>query len=660
MDLNVKKYIGLIHKIREYESALERQDLWWTVVAMVGKVNNQGLEPQLLDSINETQLQFDQLKSQLIKNLVTRYLERVEVDLKLKSQSFIDILNRNLFERTADVGFLATDSVIVDFLSNGVFTPCITEGIVERLQEYVAKYSVYSDVVLLTPDLKVVARVDSSNEQEFSSSDVLHAALNSQDYIEYDRPIDVVSYKESPLYYIQRIVDDGKTVGLLCLSFKFKDELNRIQETLSGTEARLNLSLIREGGDLIYNSYEVDTGHLHKHQQNRLLDVRHGSNECFAYVTRASGYQGYKGLPWLGGIQASVLDSIDPGLEDVQGSVDELNPESSLFPQELYELNLEINTALLIVVLNGKISSLKNNVKAFLPVLDSFQDIGAQVRHVFSESIMHIHQISHQTMSEKVVLASKVALDVMDRNLYERANDCRWWGLNENFKRLLSAKGGFNSSMVAKAESILEYINSLYTVYTLLFIYDKNGQVIALSNQSMEHLRGKNIGALSEVSNCLKLSDTQAYTVSGFTETEFYSGSETYIYHSAIYDEAGNSAVGGIGIVFDSTPEFKAILEDFIPKDSSGAVLDGAFAFYLDESGKIVSTTENTLNIKTGQELGGTLLDSQSLPSHEGGFDVSINGVDYLVGLSASKGYREFKNSDGYSNNMRCYVFVRS
>lgn len=661
MSFDTKKYINLIHKIREYESALEHQDLWWTVVAMVGKVNDQGLEPQLLDAIQTTQLQFAELRSQLVQNLISRYLDRVEIDLKLKSQSFIDILNRNLFERTADVGFLATDNDIIKFLEDGIFTACLTEQIVARLQEYVKKYTVYSDVVILTPDLKVVARLDTSIDKMSSEASILKDALNSADYIEYDSPIDVVSFEQSPLYFIQRIEHKNQVIGLLCLSFKFEDELKRIHKTLSGLNDNLNLSLINDGGKVIYNSHGEERSELLKQSQGKLLDIKLGQIENFAYVTKTTGYQGYQGLPWLGTIQSPLADSFNPKVKSSQEEMLQLNPASSLFPHDLNELNLKINTALLIVILNGKISSIKNNVKAFLPVLDSFQDIGSQIRSVFAESIKHIHQITYETTREKVLSASTVSLDVMDRNLYERANDCRWWALNKTIRDCLSVKADSQRALLPEVQSILEYINSLYTVYTLLFIYDKKGQVIALSNNDMPHLLGTNIANLPEVQNCLKLTNAQAYSVSDFTQSDFYKGASTYIYHAAVFN-ADNSreVVGGIGVVFDATPEFKAILEDFLPKESDGSVMEGAFAFFVNEQDIVISATDNTLGLQAGIPLSKTLLDPQLLNNQpEGGYDIEVDGVSYLVGETISKGYREYKNTDGYHNPIRCMVCVK-
>jgi len=650
-----RKYVDSIPKIKEYEALLERQNLWWTVVAVVGKVNNHGLEPQLLDSVSETQEKFDRLKSQLIESLAKRYIERAEIDQKLKSQAFIDILNRNLFERTADIGFLATDQDLIDYLSASQFSAQARLEIENRLNEYIKKYSVYSDVVLLTPSLEVVASLNGEDGVTHSSSAILSQALTSSNYIEYDQPIDVVSYEELPLYFIQRVEYENQVIGLVCLSFKLEDELRRIHKTLSGKDGNLNLTLLNGQNQVLFNSQGMNPLPMNNPSFKQLFAVQKESKERLGYLTTTTGYQGYKGLDWKSLMLVNVDEAVDLKMDLAD---QQLTAKSELFPVDLYDLNMEINTALLIVVLNGKISSLKNNVKAFLPVLDSFQEIGAQVRHIFSDSISHIHRVMHNTMEEKALFSSSVALDVMDRNLYERANDCRWWALNPVFSSVLTERSVEQYSVLAE---VLHYINSLYTVYSLLFVYDKSGTIVAISDESKKQFLGKKLSDLAEVKDCLKLTNSQQYTVSPFDKTDLYGSKPTYIYHAAIRsDKDVTSVVGGVGTVFSSEDEFEEILKDFLPKDQHESITEGAFSFFVDEKNIVISATENTYGLLAGHSLNDSKLGTSFLQKEQDVFDLNVNGTNYIVAKQESKGYREYKNTDGYINTVKCFVFVKS
>ena len=62
-----------------------------------------------------------------------------------------------------------------------------------------------------------------------------------------------------------------------------------------------------------------------------------------------------------------------------------------------------------------------------------------------------------------------------------------------------------------------------------------------------------------------------------------------------------NRSVGGIGIVFDSAPQFKEMLYDALLRNQSGAVADGCFGVFTDRHGHIISSTED--RFKIGQPL---------------------------------------------------------
>lgn len=73
----------------------------------------------------------------------------------------------------------------------------------------------------------------------------------------------------------------------------------------------------------------------------------------------------------------------------------------------------------------------------------------------------------------------------MDRNLYERANDCRWWAPTSAFRQILS-KPEVTPDDAQQISDILKYINGLYTVYTNLFVYDRNenAQIVVTRGKS--------------------------------------------------------------------------------------------------------------------------------------------------------------------------------
>ena len=70
--------------------------------------------------------------------------------------------------------------------------------------------------------------------------------------------------------------------------------------------------------------------------------------------------------------------------------------------------------------------------------------------------------------------------------------------------------------------------------------------------------------------------------VSDFSLTPLYANRFTYIYGAAIFSLKGKGSVGGVGIVFDSEPQFAAMLRDSLPRDTSGKIRDGVALRILD------------------------------------------------------------------------------
>src|SRR4051812_27029476 len=97
--------------------ALNHLQRTWTRLVMSGKPNGLAEKPGLLASLEQVGGEFNRLRSELLSALEESRGRETAVELGTRAQISIDILIRNLFERTADVGFLAEDGVIVESLA---------------------------------------------------------------------------------------------------------------------------------------------------------------------------------------------------------------------------------------------------------------------------------------------------------------------------------------------------------------------------------------------------------------------------------------------------------------------------------------------------------------------------------------------------------------
>jgi chemotaxis signal transduction protein len=221
--------------------------------------------------------------------------------------------------------------------------------------------------------------------------------------------------------------------------------------------------------------------------------------------------------------------------------------------------------------------------------------------------------------------------------------------LTDTFRQVLS-QDQVSSDDQQRLTKVLSYINQLYTVYTGLVVYDRQGCVLAVSQAHLTPWIGQ---VLSDawMTESLGLTDSQTYRVSAFEPTALYADQSTFIYAAAIaHTEDERQAVGGIGIIFDSTPQLSAILSDA----SSGSGSEEGFAIFYDNQQRIVSTTHPNLSV------GSVLPLDLDMAQRTGSAIVSCALGRYVVGVAKSSGYREFKGcDDDYQYEVYAAVFTR-
>jgi hypothetical protein len=180
--------------------------------------------------------------------------------------------------------------------------------------------------------------------------------------------------------------------------------------------------------------------------------------------------------------------------------------------------------------------------------------------------------------------------------------------------------------------------------------------VIAVSNNDEKHLIGSRLNE-SWVNETLNITSSQQYSVSSFKKTSLYNGKHTYIYGASITDiDNTNEVLGGIGVVFDSEPEFHAMLQETLPTKTDDVEKNSCFAIFCDDKKNIISSTNPDICIGDYLEIDHKFFSLEAGQSHVDIID--YNNKHYSVTASASKGYREYKINDNYQNNVIAIIFT--
>jgi chemotaxis signal transduction protein len=537
----------------------------------------------------------------------------------------------------------------------------------------VRKYSVYSDIILLDPKGHVLARLRDEPSIAASADPLIRTAIETRSaYVESFRETDLVPDQKRPLIYAYRVTDDdGSLLGVLCLCFRLANEAELIFSNLVGPDDWTVVTMLDEGGIVIASSDPIHIPIGAKLAPVLDADyriVKFGAMEYIAMSRTAQPYQGYGGPGWLGHVMVPLAHAFNSTASEMPQTID---PEvldsivhgSKLFGEELRDIPIKaerIQRELNRSVWNGNAAqgaSSEAGTATFSKILlKEISNTSARTKDVFEGSIADLHETVVTSLLHDNQFHAALAIDIMDRNLYERANDCRWWAVASVFADLLS--GAKLSEQDAQTiGSILRTINGLYTVYSNLIVFDGEGRIVAASAQAGGDLAGKTL-ADEWVARILALRDAQGYAVSAFVPSPLYQDRPTYIYGAAIRTPQRSQPVGGVAIVFDSEPQFAAMLKDALPRDGAGEIKHGAFGLFVERDGRVIACSDNRFRPCDTLAIDRAFLDVAPRAGHSG---VTVLGdTYYAVGAKASSGYREYKGpADAYRNDVIVLVFAR-
>ncbi|VXB04411.1 chemotaxis protein CheW [Massilia sp. 9I] len=644
------------------QAALHELHQTWRLIEASAKMNCPSEARLLLPAVLATRTDLVQLERDLIANMVAEKVRQVLGEAATRAQYALELLVRNLFERTADVGFLAVDLDLCRFVAGQDPDRAAAQ---RRLAAYRDKYTVYDDILLLALDGTMLVRADPDAPLACSSDPLVAATLAAPGYLETFRASDLRPGQERALLYSQAMShpDTGAVIGVLCVSFHFAHELAAIFTAYADPEGRANMLLL-DADDRVVNSADplwIAPGvrvpvNLDGTTAPRLFAGREYLVSSFA----SSGYQGYPGPP---GWKTQVMVPLDLAFRrPPRDAASRLAPDmlqgllshARSFNPALHALMSSVlgaTQAIKRIVWNGKVTSIRTGsgdgreAQRLNPVLDEITETGERSDAAFSQSIEGLYQTVLASSLQAAEFTAQLLVDMLDRSLYERANDCRWWALAGLLRQALADDDdGLRGERIG---SLLAHINGLYTVYSRLVVYDRHGRIVAATGS--QDLIGSSIAddTLRAVAALRSASD---HVAQAFGPSPLYDGRPTFVYHAAIrHPEREASVIGGIGIVFDSAVELHNML------DSSVAGRADMHAFLVGPDGRVLSSTDTRYAAGALLALDGDLLDTAA--QHGRAARIVVHEGQYCVAACArAEGYREFRAVAGREQDVLSVV----
>ena len=603
----------------------------------------------------------------------------------------IDMIERNLLERTCDVRWWALEKAFWQCitlankqkasktkdtgkahgdLKNAVDLACT------RLEDIRNSYTLYRDLVIVDLDGRVIANSNEERREEVlgmnvASEDWFQKALQTKDGTEYFVQ-DVSSSKlegmESLIYSTALRADgdeQGKVIGAMGVLFDFQGESQIIlNDYLPVSEAGETMDnwfsfFTNKDGRVICSSDEnfIPSGELadlpRSHRNLKNSGETHVStaavcgNRSLIVSRKSEGFDEYKGLDWTSHLVLPESAMFERSLE---------NEDYGISPQELMNSKLIPDTNkktyqeiqrnkgdIQLISINGIIlaTDLGKAGTSFIPIFDQITTTGNSTTGKMEELLSEMSSdMLHQNLMA-LENFSKQAIDLIDRNLFERAADVRWWSTDHACWEALQSATDGNFEEAAKRLGI---INASYTMYRDLVIADSNGRIVANSkSENRDKLKRMNVSEQSWFRQGMQISRSVQFGVQDVCNSELENEETSLIYCGGILEngQREGKVLGVLGIFFDWENLVSPILEGCLPR-IKGKVVHGGAAFYVNDERKVIATTDHE-NFAIGQtvDLPNENLSLKAGESASGIF--SANEKKYIIGSSKTQGYREYE-----------------
>ncbi len=540
----------------------------------------------------KTDVVIDKMKSETIHGIdkLAAVIEDKSVSIKGNrlvnlALTNINIVDRSLFERGADIRWWATDGILIKCLSED-------NGFVEaenRLAEILKSYSVYYDLILC--DISGNCKATGASEfglsgRVFCDNDWFKTTMDTENGTEYG----FETVHKSPrinndytVVYACKIHEggnpQGKVIGALAAVFKWREFVQRIvNETalIEDEKAKTRVLICDDSGNILADTKEQimkerlqfkDKIDLFKKEKGFTVEKKNDKIQLISHAL-SPGFEGYKSTNWhsliiqdldMKSYDASSHDKSndsDDSLDSIAELVVNLAKETEKATGEINKINdqtqvLSLNAAIEATkvgdegkgfgVISGFLGDLSRNTA------DITNAMYTRTQDKISRLNEYLSTNSRQIKGDKLANLSLTNVDLIDRALYERTADVRWWATDQSLVSSLEVKSEDSKRfLISRLRTILKY----YTVYDDLLVADNDGRVIA--NGSNVNVLGSQVADYDWFQNVKQTTNGEDYSFDVVKTREDGKEKIRLVFSCKIYKhgEPSRAVIGVLAIVF--------------------------------------------------------------------------------------------------------------
>ncbi|MBX2830725.1 MAG: chemotaxis protein [Rhodospirillales bacterium] len=177
--------------------------------------------------------------------------------------------------------------------------------------------------------------------------------------------------------------------------------------------------------------------------------------------------------------------------------------------------------------------------------------ITEELEKMFLDLAFDLERTAQTARGDRFADLARYTVELMDRNLYERSCDVRWWATDAAV--VDACENPQDDVISTRTSERLGVILDSYTVYLDLWVTDRHGNVIANGRPQNYHLKGVNVSDQSWFQDALRCQDGGQYAVADVSRNNQLGDAVTPTYATAVRKNGAmdGEVIGVMGVFFD-------------------------------------------------------------------------------------------------------------
>ncbi|GAB3444631.1 methyl-accepting chemotaxis protein [Insolitispirillum peregrinum] len=226
-------------------------------------------------------------------------------------------------------------------------------------------------------------------------------------------------------------------------------------------------------------------------------------------------------------------------------------------------------------------------------------------------------------------------IEIIDRNLYERSCDVRWWATDS---AVVDAVQQPSAATSRRASQRLGVILSSYTVYLDLWVIDADGRVVANGRPDRyPGVLGRSVQQARWFTQAMATRDGGDFIVDDVCASDLLGGAQVATYATAIRQdgEVDGAPQGVLAIFFDWEPQARAVVQGVRLSEEEKS---STRCLLVDSTGLVIASSDNK----------GVLSERVGLPASKQAIGHTVRHDSAVMGYALTPGYETYRGLGWY------------